>query len=67
MAIKAVLLRIDHDREISRETDAEFLFSLQRSLLLDLKEEGFLSETQLSYADSLLNGQFRKSQKHPGR
>lgn len=57
MAKKAVLLHIDNDREINQETDGEFLFQLQRSLLLDLKERGLLTEIQLRYAEEKLQRQ----------
>ena len=67
MGKKAVLPRIENDREITRGTDAEFLFQLQRSLLHDLKEAGLLNEAQLSYAEEKLHRQRCKEQNHPGR
>ena len=56
MAKKPVLLQIDKGPEKDKASDGEFLFQLQRGLLLSLKEEGLLSEMQLQYAEDKLNG-----------
>ena len=57
MAKKPVLLQIDKAQEKGRETERDFLFQLQRALLLALKEEGILSEEQLHYAGERLDKQ----------
>lgn len=57
MAKKPVLLQIDKAQEKGRETEMDFLFQLQRALLLALKEEGILSEEQLHYAGERLDKQ----------
>lgn len=68
MAKKPVLLQIDKGPEKDGANDGEFLFQLQRGLLLSLKEEGLLSEMQLQYAEDKLNGRRRgDKQKQNGR
>ena len=51
MKRKVLLLEIENNAELHLETDAEFFDVLQRSLLLALKEEGFLNEGQLLRAE----------------
>lgn len=68
MAKKPVLLQIDKGPEKDKASDGEFLFQLQRGLLLSLKEEGLLSEIQLQYAEDKLNSRRRNDkQKQNGR
>ncbi len=56
----ASLERIENDHKITRETDAPFLHRLQSGLLLALKEQGQLSQTQYQYAKEQLDRQFRE-------
>lgn len=53
----AFLNSIENDREITKETDYEFLHNMQSGLLLALKEHGRLNESQYRYAQSRLNRQ----------
>ena len=46
MAEQARLLDIENDREITKETDSQFLFEYQRAVLLTLKDKGVLNEMQ---------------------
>lgn len=68
MARKPVLLQIDKGPEKDKASDGEFLFQLQRGLLLSLKDEGLLSEIQLQYAEDKLNSRRQNDkQKQNGR
>ena len=68
MAKKPVLLQIDKGPEKDKVSDGEFLFQLQRGLLLSLKDEGLLSEMQLQYAEDKLNSRRQNDkQKQNGR
>lgn len=58
MKEQAVLVRVEHDREITKETDPKFWFEYQRAILLSLKEKGTLNEMQYRYAEKKLNNQF---------
>lgn len=61
----AALERIENDRPITMETDAQFLHRLQSGLLLALKEQGQLSELQYRRAQDQLDRQHRAwSAKH---
>lgn len=55
----AKLVRIDHNRKITWDSDAEFLYTLQNSLLLALKEEGLLNQMQYHHAEEKLKQQRR--------
>ena len=58
------LERIENDHRITRETDSEFLYEFQKSLLLALVESGRLTEQQYRYAEEKLRMQrceFEKS------
>lgn len=57
MRREVLLLQIENDREISPETDAEFFDALWRSLLLALKEDGFMNEAQLRRAEEKIRTQ----------
>lgn len=54
---EAVLQAIETDREISMNTDSEFLYEYQKSMLLALKEIGTLNEMQYRYAEQTLKKQ----------
>lgn len=57
MEKKATLLGIDNDHKITKETDHEFLYELQKALLLALKERGTLNEMQYRIAHQKLKTQ----------
>ena len=67
MRRKVLLLQIENDREISPETDEEFFDALWRSLLLALKEDGFMNEAQLRRAEEKIRTQKGNNLNHPGR
>lgn len=46
----AQLLRVEHDRPVTKETDGIFLHELKCALLLALKERGLLNEMQYRQA-----------------
>jgi len=50
---------IENDREITKETDSQFLFEYQRAILLALKDKGVLNETQYRYAEEKLKKQLK--------
>ena len=57
MAEQARLLDIENDREITKETDSQFLFEYQRAVLLTLKDKGVLNEMQYRYVEEKLKKQ----------
>ena len=67
MRRKVLLLQIENDREISPETDEEFFEVLWRSLLLALKEDGFMNEAQLRRAEEKIRTQKFNNLNFPGR
>lgn len=67
MRRKVLLLQIEKDREISPETDEEFFDALWRSLLLALKEDGFMNEAQLRRAEEKIRTQKFNNLNFPGR
>ena len=67
MRRKVLLLQIENDREISPETDVEFFDALWRSLLLALKEDGFMNEVQLRRAEEKIRTQKFNNLNFPGR
>lgn len=67
MRRKVLLLQIENDREISPETDEEFFEVLWRSLLLALKEDGFMNEAQLRRAEEKIRKQKSNNLNFPGR
>ena len=67
MRRKVLLLQIENDREISPETDEEFFDVLWRSLLLALKEDGFMNEAQLRRAEEKIRTQKGNNLNLPGR
>ena len=54
---RAVLRYVENERRITEEQDAEFLYALQKALLLALKEAGRLNEAQYSCAAEKLYAQ----------
>lgn len=56
----ASLEQIEHNRKITQETDHAFLYCLQGGLLLALKEQGRLNETQYRHAQDRLDRQHRE-------
>lgn len=67
MRRKVLLLQIENDREISPETDEEFFDVLWRSLLLALKEDGFMNEAQLRRTEEKIRTQKFNNLNFPGR
>ena len=67
MRRKVLLLQIENDREISPETDEEFFEVLWRSLLLALKEDGFMNEVQLRRAEEKIRTPKGNNLNFPGR
>lgn len=59
MYVKAKLQRTENDREIDRSRDRDFFYDIQRSLLISLKDEGILNETQYRWALDELSEQHR--------
>ncbi len=57
MADRARLIRIENDREITRASDPEFWYAYQRAVLLALKDQGILDDTQYRYAEDALQKQ----------
>lgn len=60
MAEQARLLGVENNREITKETDSQFLFEYQRDILLELKEKGVLNEMQYRYAEEKLKKQLKQ-------
>ena len=60
MEDKAVLQTIENNREIIWDSDSEFLFEYQKTMLLALKELGTLDEMQYRYAEAELKEQRRR-------
>ncbi len=59
MEERARLVRVEHDRRITKEKDSQFLFEYQRAILLSLKDSGALDEAQYRYAEGKLENQLR--------
>ena len=59
MEERARLVRVEHDRRITKETDSQFLFEYQRAILLSLKDSGALDEAQYRYAEEKLKALLR--------
>ena len=59
MRERARLVRVEHDRRITKEKDSQFLFEYQRAILLSLKDSGALDEAQYRYAEGKLENQLR--------
>lgn len=50
----AVLKEIENDREVTGDSDYEFLFYYQKSVLLALKELEILDDVQYRFAETRL-------------
>ncbi len=59
MEERARLVRVEQDHKITEETDSQFLFEYQRAILLSLKAEGLLDETQYQDAEERLRRQMQ--------
>ena len=59
MREKARLVRVEHGRKITQETDSRFLLEYHRAILLALKEEGALNEAQCRYAEEKLKNRLQ--------
>lgn len=55
----AALQRVDNDHPITKDANSAFIYHLQHSLLLALKERGRLSEMQYRHAAKRLTQQLR--------
>lgn len=51
------LIKIEENRPVARETDREFFYILQRGVLLALKDDGRLTQTQFWNAEKKLQDQ----------
>lgn len=60
MAERARLVVVEHDRDVTKETDSQFLFEYQRAILLELKDKGVLNEIQYRYAEEKLKKQLKR-------
>ena len=60
----STLQRIEHERIITHDTDYIFLYHLQSSLLLALRECGTLNAIQYRYAEEKLRQQRQVRVKH---
>ena len=60
MAEQARLLGVENNREITKETDSQFLFEYQRAILLELRDKGVLNEIQYRYAKEKLRKQLKQ-------
>lgn len=56
----AKLDRIEHNQPITMESNSEFLYQIQRALLLALREQEILNPMQHRYAEEKLNQQRRE-------
>lgn len=63
MAEKAILVKIENDRDVIWNSDYEFFFTYQKAVLLALQELGTLDNLQYQYAEDTLIEQFRKMTK----
>ena len=59
MEEQARLLVTENDREITKESDSQFLFEYQWAILLELKGKGVLNEIQYRYAEEKLKKQLK--------
>lgn len=60
MVEQARLVGVENDREITKETDSQFLFEYQRAILLAMKDAGILNEMQYRYAEETLKKQLKQ-------
>ena len=59
MMQNAILLKIENERKIRKDTDFEFLYALECGMLQALKEQGRLNEMQFRTAEMNLRQQQR--------
>ncbi len=59
MEEQAHLVGIEQGRKITKETDSQFLFEYQKAILLSLKTDGLLDQTQYLYAEERLRRQMQ--------
>lgn len=55
------LVSIENQHAINASTDSDFLFLMQRAVLMGLKEAGSLSELQYRHAEESLLKQYREN------
>lgn len=55
------LVSVNNNHEITRVSDPVFWYEYQKSILLALKDEGILSETQYRFAEEQLKKQSHAS------
>ena len=60
MTEQARLEQIRGMRTVTEDTEPEFWFHIQRAVLLALKDDGILSDTQLQNAEELLHQRRRR-------
>ena len=60
MTERARLEQIRGMRTVTEDTEPEFWFHIQRAVLLALKDDGILSDTQLQNAEELLHQRRRR-------
>ena len=60
MTERARLEQIRGMRTVTEDTEPEFWFHIQRAVLLALKDDGILSDTQLQNAEKLLHQRRRR-------
>lgn len=60
------LVKIENDHAITKKTHARFLMEYQRSILLELKERGALTEMQYRNAAETLERQMRSIPQESG-
>ncbi|WMJ22948.1 hypothetical protein RBG61_13290 [Paludicola sp. MB14-C6] len=51
---------VENDMEVNRKSQAEFLFEYQKSVLLNLSEQGVINDIQCQQCIEKLAWQFRK-------
>ena len=60
MTERAMLEQVRGMRTVTEDTEPEFWFHIQRAVLLALKDDGILSDTQLQNAEELLHQRRRR-------
>lgn len=51
-----ILRRIENDRELTEKSDGAFFTAIQRALILALREQGILTQTECFRAQRKLEG-----------
>lgn len=57
MYTTVTLVKVEDNRPVTRASDPDFYFALQRGVLLSLKEAGELTHMQYRYAEEALRQQ----------